>query len=140
MYVRPSDFVIPAESTAIHGITPEFAAANGQPLVRVLRDLEADLRGAALVVGHNISFDRAILQSEAWRNSMDELAMMMEQMSWACTMRCAMDRLQTQTWPKLTALHKKLFGEEFGGAHNAMEDVRATARCWLQLRSEGYML
>jgi DNA polymerase-3 subunit epsilon len=144
-YIRPTDFVISPESTKIHGITQEFAKTYGKSVIGVLRELEAELRDALLVVGHNVSFDRAIIQSEAWRNSMSEMAIMMDQIPCACTMRASIERCSIMKngaikWPRLEELHMTLFGETFNGAHNAMEDVRATARCWLVLRKEGYML
>lgn len=138
-YVRPSDFSIPADSVKIHGITEEFVRTNGKSVLMVLRDLERELRSAMLVVGHNVAFDRAIIQSEAWRNSMSEFAIMMDQIPWACTMRAAITGPE-QKWPKLTDLHRQLCGEDFSGAHNAMEDVRATARCWLVMRKMGLIL
>ena len=36
-------------------------------------------------------------------------------------------------WPKLTELHEFLFGESFTGAHDALTDVKATARCFWEL-------
>jgi DNA polymerase III epsilon subunit-like protein len=141
MYVRPSDFTISAESTKIHGITPEFAQKNGRPVQVVLRELERDLASVYMVIGHNIAFDRLIVQSEAWRNGMNEFALMLDQIPWGCTMRAGMAICgDGKKWPKLVDLYRELFGEEFGGAHNAMEDVRATARCWAQLRVRRLML
>lgn len=143
VYIKPSDFAIPADSTRIHGITNEFAKENGKSILMVLRDLEKDILNAYMVIGHNISFDRAILESEAWRNGMNEFAMMMQQIPWACTMRAGIAACGTDKWPRLGELYRVLCGGEFGckeGAHNAMEDVRATARCWLALRERGLML
>ncbi len=140
-YVRPSDFAISAESTKIHGITNEFAQKNGRPVQAVLRELERDLGAVYMVIGHNIAFDRLIVQSEAWRNGMNEFALMLDQIPWGCTMRTGMSVCgDGSSWPKLTLLHRTLFGEDFGGAHDAMEDVRATARCWAELRRRRLML
>lgn len=38
--------------------------------------------------------------------------------------------------PSLKELHEFLFGEGFSGAHNAMNDVRACARCFVELRKQ----
>lgn len=40
-------------------------------------------------------------------------------------------------WPKLEELHKHLFGKTFDNAHDALADVRATARCLFELRRRG---
>jgi hypothetical protein len=39
-------------------------------------------------------------------------------------------------YPKLWELHKKLFGEYFSWAHDAMVDVEATQRCFLELEKQ----
>ena len=36
-------------------------------------------------------------------------------------------------WPKLSELHRKLFGEDFAEAHNAAADIQATERCFREL-------
>jgi DNA polymerase-3 subunit epsilon len=140
-YIRPSDFTIPADSTKIHGITNEYAQKNGRPVQVALRELERDLATVYMVIGHNIAFDRLIVQSEAWRNGMNEFALMLDQISWGCTMRTGIPLCgDGQKWPKLVELYRTLFGEDFSGAHNAMDDVRATARCWVELRRRNLML
>ena len=40
-------------------------------------------------------------------------------------------------WPKLEELHIKLFGCNFEGAHDALDDVRATAKCFFELKRLG---
>jgi hypothetical protein len=42
-------------------------------------------------------------------------------------------------WPKLSELHFKLFGEYFEEAHNASVDVRATFRCFWEMRKRGLL-
>jgi DNA polymerase III subunit epsilon len=37
-------------------------------------------------------------------------------------------------WPSLQELHLKLFNEQFKGAHQALADVRACARCYFELK------
>lgn len=39
-------------------------------------------------------------------------------------------------WPKLEELHEKLFGCAFDGAHDAMNDVMATAKCYFELKNK----
>jgi len=36
-------------------------------------------------------------------------------------------------FPTLEELHTVLFGENFQGAHDALADVRATAKCFFEL-------
>ena len=38
-------------------------------------------------------------------------------------------------WPKLIELYRHLFGHDFKGAHNSLDDIRATRECfWEMLR------
>ena len=63
---------IPEPARAVHGITTEFAQANGAPvaevvaeLCSVLADLKAD---GAVVVGHNIVYDLSVMAAEVRRH------------------------------------------------------------------------
>ncbi len=106
-------FKISPEITRITGITNDMLV--GQPMF------------ADEVVAHNLAFDKAMMNIEF--------------------RRCGL----TPTWPQgictveateyvkghrlnLTSLHEHLFGEPFGGAHRAENDVRALARCFWKLR------
>jgi DNA polymerase III epsilon subunit-like protein len=40
-------------------------------------------------------------------------------------------------WPTLQELHGILFGEPMEGAHRALSDVRACARCYGELKRKG---
>ncbi len=60
-------------------------------------------------------------------------------MATVCTMKSSTDHCKLQGRgfsfkpPKLAELHRFLFGEYFEGAHDAMIDVEATMRCFLEL-------
>lgn len=40
-------------------------------------------------------------------------------------------------WPKLIELHNHLFGCDFEGAHDALDDVKATVKCFFELKKCG---
>lgn len=42
-------------------------------------------------------------------------------------------------WPSLSELHYKLFNHNFEEAHNANIDVKACAKCFFKLKSEGVL-
>jgi len=42
-------------------------------------------------------------------------------------------------WPSLQELYGKLFDESFDGAHQALVDVRACARCFFELKRIGVL-
>lgn len=41
--------------------------------------------------------------------------------------------------PILQELHNHLFNEDFDGAHDALADVKATARCFFELKRLGIL-
>jgi DNA polymerase-3 subunit alpha len=63
--VRPVDWVVPKESTAIHGITDSSAIRNGVSLDWVIEAFRNDLHECDVVVAHNLAFDKNVVDS-AW--------------------------------------------------------------------------
>ena len=63
---------IPEPARAVHGITTEFAQANGAPAAEVVAELctiLADLRAeGAVLVGHNIVYDLSVMAAEVKRH------------------------------------------------------------------------
>ena len=43
-------------------------------------------------------------------------------------------------WPSLQELHKFLFGCDFEGAHDASDDVTATAKCFFELKKQNLLV
>ncbi len=139
--IRPDGFVIPPEATAIHGITHGRAIAEGEPLKKVLKKFRSVLGNSYLNIAHNLWFDANVIAAEMSRCSLGDDILYSPGY---CTMEGATDLCQLPfatevhpdaqyKWPKLTELYEFLFGRSFSGAHNAMNDVRATARCFWEL-------
>jgi len=139
--VRPDGYVIPPESSRVHGITTERALREGVPLPEVLGDARAAIDKAAVMVAHNMSFDEKILGAEFLRAGLPNVV---EAKTRLCTMQaatdfCALPGRYGYKWPSLAELHARLFNESFDGAHQALVDVRACARCFVELRRLGVM-
>ena len=66
--VKPDGYEIPYGASAIHGITTSMAHKEGDDLDMVLEDFTEDADKATYIVGHNISFDLAIMQT-AYKNA-----------------------------------------------------------------------
>lgn len=128
--IIPDGFTIPPEVTRIHGITTEKAAAEGWELKSVLERFKLCIPRAEHIVGHNVRFDRYIVGCEFYRMAMQDL---LHEKPRICTMMSG--RKYFSKWPKLEQLHRHLFGEGFEGAHDADRDIRATARCFWELRN-----
>jgi len=133
--IKPEGFIIPEAAASVHGITTEQAKNEGESLDEVLDRFVRVVEEAKALVAHNMSFDEMIMGAELLRKKIDHS---MPQRPRICTMRYATDYCAIETsygykWPKLIELHYKLFGKGFAGAHDALADVRATARCFFEL-------
>lgn len=133
--VKPDGFTIPPEAARIHGITTERALAEGVALRTAVDAIVADIQKAQALIAHNVSFDEKILGAELIRLGCTNH---LEAKPRKCTMQSATDYCRLPgpygyKWPKLQELHQKLFGESFEGAHRALADVRACARCYFEL-------
>ena len=134
--VRPEGFEIPAEAAAIHGISQERALEEGVRLIDVLRTFHEDATDAEILVAHNIQYDVNIMGSELIRAKFEPIQPPRRKI---CTMKesiqfCALPRMKR---PKLVELHHKLYGCGFEGAHDAMNDVAATAKCFWKMVALG---
>lgn len=138
--IKPSGFIIPMESSNIHGITHEKAMNEGVDLHNVLIDFHALINNSQTLVAHNMSFDEKIVGSEFLRNGFHNTIpskpkiCTMEKTTYFCNIPGFYGKPK---WPKLSELHYKLFGFEFEEAHNAMIDINATAKCFWELKRIG---
>jgi DNA polymerase III epsilon subunit-like protein len=142
--IKPEGFVIPEESSRVHGITTEQALSEGVDLSGVLLDFSNDLAKVNFLVAHNLSFDEKIVGAEFLRKQIDNN---LNESNKICTMTSTIDfcRIPSATpssykWPKLSELHFKLFGEDFKDAHDAMVDTSACAKCFFELKNKGVIV
>jgi DNA polymerase III epsilon subunit-like protein len=125
--IRPDDFVIGEDSTAIHGITHERAVKEGQPFTEVFWDF-MDFIGprTTTMVAHNAQFDVSVLQSEMLRHGLPESQI--ENLVFRCTLELYKERFLSTI--KLTKLYADIFGEEFDNAHNSLADSIACGKVY----------
>ena len=92
------------------------------------------------IICHNFQFDSKLMLSaiEKHKDS-KELKKNFTKNHYYCTMESSTNLLKLPgnygkfKWPKLQELHYFLFGACFIDAHDALEDVRATRRCYYEL-------
>ncbi len=140
--IRPDGFIIPTEVSRLHGITTFMAKEKGIPLSEVMEEFAMQIDAAELLIGHNINFDECIVGAEFERLHMMTTLFLKPK---CCTMRsatnyCKLPGKKGFKPPKLMELHKILFGEGFDDAHNALADVKATAKCFWELLRRGVPL
>lgn len=140
--ILPVNYVIPEESTKVHGITTEKALEIGVPIASVLREFIFDCYCAPKIIAHNVYFDTSIIKSEILRLGHTHFAKLawdaLDKEKRVDTMRSTMKFVDARNerggmkFPRLEELYFKLFNETFA-AHDAMEDVTALKRCYEEL-------
>lgn len=112
--------------TQITGITNEML--EGMPgFLEVAPEIFKLLEEAPLIIAHNLSFDKDVVEIEAERLS--------RKIKWprgVCTVEATIGMKGHRL--SLSALHFELFKESFEGAHRAKQDVAALLRCVLELK------
>lgn len=123
---------IPVETSAIHGITDEISHALGMPEGDALVFFEHMVKRASLIIGHNVSYDIAVME-QAFRLMDGASAQPFAGKQSYCTKDQSVNicRLPKAAgyggfkWPSLKEVYFHFFQEEFDGAHNALADVQA---------------
>ena len=139
--IRPDGWEIPDDTVAVHGITTEYALEHGEPFAAVVDIFIQDCHDAGLICGHNIHFDTGIVKANILRELGREyydandvetalykgkrIDTMRPTMKWVDA-RMANGRVK---FPNLGELYSRCFPGETFPAHNAIEDVKAVARC-----------
>lgn len=139
--IKPDGWEIPKEKFWIdNGYSTEKSLEHGRPMVPELTRFAVAIDRCELMIAHNLDFDLPILSAEMIRYSIRANTKPKKY----CTMKgttslCKLPGPYGYKWPKLEELHQFLFGRSFEGAHDALEDVKATARCLFELRNRGHL-
>lgn len=139
--IRPDGWTIPDDVVAVHGITTEFALANGEPFAAVVDQFIQDAHDAGLICAHNIHFDTSIIKANILRElgreyyDANDVETALYKGKRIDTMRPTMKWVDARTetnrlkFPRLEELYDRCFPGETFPAHDALEDVKAVARC-----------
>ena len=136
--VRPDGFIIPIEAKVVHGISTEYAMKVGEPLADVLKIFLDSAAKAKYLVGHNVKFDLSVVGCELLRLTGENPLGKWMHIDTCCENTARLCHIPGGShagrfrFPKLSELHRFLFGEDFDSAHNASADVEATARVFLE--------
>ena len=137
--IKPDGFTIPSEASNVHGITTEMASQRGSDINDVFELFLIHLKRSKMIVAHNMAFDEKIIGSELIRLGYENVIVTKEKI---CTMLKTVDLCKIEgpygyKWPKLEELHRFLFNHDFEGAHDALADIQATAKCFWELMCLG---
>ena len=156
-YIRPSgaDWAMHPMAEATHGISQAHLEKNGKDATEVLLNFLEAAICADVLVCHNVQFDLNVVLSELIHHLIEPVVSAPRYLLAKpnfCTMAASVNmcRLpfpngrgwgpQAFKWPKLVELHQFLFSCTFDGAHDALEDVRATVRCFMELAKRGLVI
>lgn len=141
--IYPNGFIIPSDASDVHGITTEIAMHRGIDISDALHKFIVSANNALYLVGHNVSFDINIVGAELLRADINynillkpKVDTMLKSINY-CAVPNQYPQGDKYKWPKLQELHKKLFGYEFEDAHDAMADIRATKKCFFEMKRIG---
>lgn len=129
---------IPAEVAKIHGIDSAVAERYGVKTIVAVAMFDQMLALADRIAGHNIDFDLIVMRAAFDRVKRNPARLRRDALPRVCTMKSATDLLKLPgnygfKFPKLIEAHEFLFGHGFESAHDALADVRATARVLAEL-------
>lgn len=120
---------IPSDASRVHGIR-DADVANAPTFADYADRLAALFANTHVAVGHNLDFDRKVLENEFTRVGKPRAFLPSQTFD---TMTAGVDlcRLPGKSgykYPTLTELYRHFFNTEFANAHHALDDVIATAK------------
>ena len=145
LLVKPDSRTISDGAARVHQITTEEAKKYGVPEYDVANVFYSLCKNADSLVAHNYQFDSVIMAGVLYRNGMGTHAQdLINGYRRYCTMLettdlCKLPGPYGNKWPKLQELHTFLFNEPFIGAHDAMFDIKATMKCYYELKKRGHI-
>lgn len=130
---------IPIESVRIHNITKEISQNKGIEIQKALEELFIDAEKCKAIVGHNIIFDKHVIEAEFIRIGMKKPFTNKTNYD---TMKMGQTFMQTNKFPKLSELCEFIYGKEILqhlNSHNSMYDTFFTAKSFFFLKNKkGY--
>lgn len=137
-YVKPDGWEMPAEAFAINGLSTEFLDANGVPVLTVLDEYEAHIKGGLIVIGFNAQFDCKMMRAEFRRAGRPDL---FEETPNICVMR-SLHPYGQEGLPIVRGFVKlreacAYFGIEQAAEHDALDDARAARQILARLIADG---
>lgn len=142
--IKPDGWTVPKEKFFIdNNMSTERCLKEGKPVFEVLRVFQDNLKKCNYKIAHNIKFDNKIVLKEIKQAGITW--QLFNYKKGLCTMNEAHKNGydghfkdgRPGKWPNLQELHKNLFNEKFDEAHDALADVRATAKCFIELKNKG---
>lgn len=133
---------VPADMTAIHGITRDMCEAEGISPLAAHEQFTDLVRQADMLGGHNVSFDIRMMRihaarvtGEKWDNLLPTFCTMRKSTNICRILKEKPRFSEDWKWPTLTEAMRHFFDEDHGDAHRARPDTDAASRIFFHLRS-----
>lgn len=140
--VKPDGWEVPKDEFFIkNNMSTERCELEGRPIKPMLEQFLIELNACKYLLAHNMNFDLPVTASEMYRLGIQA----QNKPEKICTMQSTTDICKLPgpygfKWPSLQELHKFLFGCDFEGAHDASDDVTATAKCFFELKKRNLLV
>lgn len=140
--VKPDGWKVPKEEFFIkNNMSTERCELEGRPIKPMLEQFLNELEDCKYLLAHNMNFDLPVTASEMYRLGFQAKNKPQK----ICTMQPTTDICQLPgpygfKWPSLQELHQFLFKCDFEGAHDASDDVTATAKCFFELKKRNLLV
>ena len=127
---------IPYAASQVHHIY-DIDVKNAPYIEDLIEEIISYINDPDIIIWHNIEYDIDMIKLELKRLNI-EYKFNPKQI--ICTMKTTVDYCALEwnwnrfKYPKLWELHKKVFWEYFIWAHDALVDVEATLRCFIELQ------
>ena len=129
---------IPYGSSQIHHIY-DIDVKNKPKIDKAIEDILHYINSPDIIIWHNIEYDESMIKLELQRlnrvhdyKPKQTFCTMNESINY-CKLPKRNENSPGYKRPKLGELHKKLFNKYFIWAHDAMVDVEATLKCFVEL-------
>ena len=138
--IKPNNWEIPVKQFWIeNGYTTKENEKKGVEISDALKVFCDAVDQSNVLIAHNMKFDHPIISAEMKRHKVTpnrkpehKICTMMQTINF-CKIKKSNNSAGFK-YPRLNELHFKLFNKGFEGAHDALEDVRATVRCFIELK------
>lgn len=141
-----------------HGFTEAISLLVGEPIEKLLIRLAIAMNCADVMICHNLSYDKPIIECEFFRAKVYPNAVRRDliknniqikhglrpdgvKLKKECTKLLSTPILKLPgfkgeySWPKLEVAYEYMFGKPMEGAHHASSDVEATKKVYLWIKS-----
>lgn len=142
--IKPIGYEI--KNSEFHKITHEHALVYGINLIEMKEILNKLFTKNAVLIAHNVLFDKNVLLSELYRCNMEEICTLLEQMAVYCTCSNSVNitKIPFSTYsyklPKLSELYEFLFHEHSVNQHDAMGDVETLVKIFFELQKRNLIV